>query len=253
MAYPPRLTPQLVEQYHRDGYLFPIRLFEESELVPLREHVDRMIAGLADGKRPEDLNMLHPQDPFLLQWLCQPRILDLVEPIVGPNIVLFASHFISKPAGHGKAVPWHQDSVYWPLSPMKVVTVWLAVDPACKANGCMRVIPGSHRWGDIGHEGVDRPEEYVLSQKTRDGAFREEDAVDVELAPGEVSLHDALLIHGSNANTSAMRRCGYTMRYMPAEVKIDRTKSPHHPLYLVRGEDRANHNAYAELPVGIAV
>lgn len=245
---PPRLSPEQVERYRRDGYLFPIRLFADEELDPLRRHVEQLIASLPPGGRPEGLNMLHPDDPFLLDWLVQPRILDLVEPIVGPDIVLFASHFISKPAAKGQAVPWHQDSVYWPLSPMKVVTIWLAVDPATVANGCMRVIPGSHTWGDIGHRELADKQDYVLPLESDRSRFDERDAVDLELQPGEVSLHDAFLLHGSNPNTSAMRRCGFTMRYMPAGVKLDRAKSPDHPLYLVRGEDREGTNTYAGVP-----
>jgi ectoine hydroxylase-related dioxygenase (phytanoyl-CoA dioxygenase family) len=124
---------------------------------------------------------------------------------------------------------------------MKVVTVWLAVDDSDVENGCMKVIPGSHRWGALEHHQVDDPSRYVLNLETD---VDESQAVDIILKAGEMSLHDAWILHGSHANHSPRRRCGYTMRYMPTEVRLDREKWPDWKLWLVRGEDREGNNRY---------
>src|SRR5205807_3154949 len=122
------------------------RIFDEREMAALREHVDQMIAALPEGKRPEEMDRPHFEDPWLFRYLAHPRVLDVIEDFIGPDIVLWSSHFIAKPRGDGKAVPWHTDGSYWGerLEPMKVITLWLAVDESTVENGCMRVIPGSH-------------------------------------------------------------------------------------------------------------
>ena len=108
-------------------------------------------------RSPEHMDVPHFIHPSLFEWLFDDRVLDLVEPIIGPDIALFSSHFICKPAGTGKRVPWHEDSAYWgnALEPMKVVTVWLAIDPSTTANGCMYVVPRSHDDGYSEYEPVD--------------------------------------------------------------------------------------------------
>ncbi|MEJ5251099.1 MAG: phytanoyl-CoA dioxygenase family protein [Chthonomonadetes bacterium] len=236
-----KLTPAELKHYEEQGYLVYGKILTDEELHELRTYVDDLIASLPPGRRPEGLDHPHFDDPYLMKWCQHPRILDVVEQIIGPNIVLFSSHFIAKPGGDGLPVPWHQDATYWPLSPMKVVTVWLAVDDSDAENGCMQVIPGTHRMGAVQHHRVDDPSRYVLDLETE---VDESKAVDIVLKAGEMSLHDAWLLHGSKANHSPRRRCGYTMRYMPTEVVLDRTKWPDWKLWLVRGEDREGNNRY---------
>lgn len=240
-----QLTPAELQHYETQGYLVYGKILTDEELQELRAYVDSLIANLPPGRRPEGLDHPHFGDPYLMKWCQHPRILDVVEQIIGPNIVLFSSHFIAKPGGDGLPVPWHQDATYWPLSPMKVVTVWLAVDDSDAENGCMQVIPGTHRIGAVEHHRVDDPSRYVLDMETE---VDESQAVDIVLKAGEMSLHDAWLLHGSRANHSPRRRCGYTMRYMPPEVKLDRTKWPDWKLWLVRGEDRQGNNRYENIP-----
>ena len=128
------------------------KVLTDGEVVGLREHVDEMVAALAEAQRPEGMDMLHLRDDYMYRICSHPRILDVIEQFIGPNIVLFASHLICKPGGDGKAAPWHQDSTYWPLDPMEVMTMWLAIDEATSENGCMRVIPGTHTLGELAHE-----------------------------------------------------------------------------------------------------
>ena len=115
-----RVTPEQVAFYREQGYLKLGRIFDDAEMAALRQHVDEMIASLPPGKRPEEMDRPHFEDHWLFRYLCHPRVLDIIEGFIGPNIVLWSSHFIAKPKGDGKAVPWHTDGAYWGkrLSPM---------------------------------------------------------------------------------------------------------------------------------------
>jgi len=191
-----------------------------------------------------------PTDPALFEWLFADEILDLVESIIGPNIALFSSHFICKPKGNGKRVPWHEDSSYWktmlPAS-MEVVTVWFAIDSSTRENGCMQVIPKTHNTGRKGFSDygpVDASQNIFPTEVTK-SQRDEAKAVAIELQPKHASLHDGRIIHGSEPNLSQLRRCGYTMRYMSTEMKLSASASEYHRIYLARGIDLAN-QAYAD-------
>ena len=137
---------------------------------------------------------------------------------VGPDVALFASHYISKPPGDGRPVLWHQDAGYWPLEPMEVVTIWLAIDPSTPENGCLRVVPGSHRGGVHGRRRRDDVASVFGDESAID--VDEADAVDVVLEPGDVEIHHPALLHASGPNRSAGRRCGLTIRYIPTSTRI---------------------------------
>lgn len=242
--------------YQSEGYLKYGRIFTEREMDALRAHVDDMIAALPEGKRPEEMDVPHFKDPWLFRFLTDPRVLDVIEGFIGPDIVLWSSHFIAKPRGNGKAVPWHTDGAYWGerLNPMKVITLWLAVDESTLDNGCMRVIPGSHKQIEANldkYESVDQTKN-LFGARLRDEFVDEARAVDLELKVGECHFHDAWTVHGSNSNNSQKRRCGYTMRYMPADV-VHTLKGgglpDTHRIYLVRGQDRTQgKNRYSPVP-----
>src|SRR3954453_7908202 len=143
-----RLSASQVETYRREGFLiYPDAVFPQAKFDALKSHFEAKFARLPEGFRPEAMDVPHLTDTKLFEWLFAHEVLDLVEPIVGPDIALFSSHFICKPRGNGKRVPWHENSFYWRgmMDPMAVCTVWLAIDPSTKQNGCMNVIPGSLR------------------------------------------------------------------------------------------------------------
>lgn len=246
-----RATPEQVAFFREQGYVKLGPLFTPGELAALQVHVDELIAALPEGKRPEAMDVPHFEDPWLFRYLAHPRVLDVVEDFLGPDVVLWSSHFIAKPAGVGLPVPWHTDGAYWGqrLEPMQVLTIWLAVDQSSVENGCMRVLPGSHR--DVAaamdrYEEVDR-DRHVFGFRLAPELIDESRAVDLELQPGESHVHDAWTIHGSNANHSGARRCGYTMRYMPASV-VHHPKG-NHRVYLLRGQDRTGgRNVYSPIP-----
>lgn len=250
MKKPPRLSPEQLAFYRREGYLLPTeKVFPDRKFQALKGHFEELLARWPVDQRPEGMDVPHFADPSLMEWLLADEVLDLVEPIIGPDIALFSSHFICKPKGDGKRVPWHEDSAYWKtmLSPMEVVTVWLAIDPSTPSNGCMYVIPHTHNTGRKGFSDYDPvdPAKNVFNIEITPNQRNDALAVPCVLEPGQCSLHDGRLMHGSAANTSDLRRCGYTMRYMPTTVKLLEEACAWHQIYLARGRDRAG-NRYAD-------
>jgi len=247
MGTHPLVTASEVETYRREGYfVYPHQLFPANKFDALRETFEQILANRPEGKRPEELDVPHFAYPELFQWLLADEVLDLVEPFIGPDIALWSSHFICKPPRIGREVSWHEDSAYWKgmLEPQEVVTVWLAIDDSTRENGCMRVIPASHGHGFSDYEPVDR-EKSVFGSRIKPGQFDESKAVDLEIRAGECHLHHAKLIHGSNANRSDKRRCGYTMRYMSTRVRFTPPRGMKHQIYLARGRDWAG-NSYGD-------
>ncbi|MDX1682484.1 MAG: phytanoyl-CoA dioxygenase family protein [Phycisphaeraceae bacterium] len=245
---PHRLNPEDVEFFNDQGYLiFDQPVFPAEKFKALKERFEWLLEKWeARGGSPEHLDTPHFADPALFQWLLADEVLDIVEPLLGPDIALWSSHFICKPAGVGKRVPWHEDSAYWKgrLEPMDVLTIWLAIDPSTTENGCMRVVPGTHRDGFSDYEPVENPDGQVFATEIAGSEEFEDKAVDFVLKPNQCSIHHAKLIHGSHANTADYRRCGYTMRYMPATAKHHPDDSPksNFQIYLARGKDRAGND-----------
>lgn len=246
------VTEEQVNFYKENGYLTFGRIFTETELNELREYVDQMIENLPEGKRPEQMDVPHFEHPYLFKYLTHPRVLNVIERFIGPDIVLWSSHFISKREKDGMEVPWHQDGAYWGkmLEPMHVITMWLAVDESKIENGCMRVIPESHNRRDQRYETVNRKNN-LFGSEVVDEDMDASTAVNLELEVGECHFHDAWTIHNSSPNVSQKRRCGYTMRYMPANVRFHGANwQRKHSIYLLQGEDRTHgYNTYASIPI----
>jgi ectoine hydroxylase-related dioxygenase (phytanoyl-CoA dioxygenase family) len=244
-----RLSPAQVAEFQREGYFIVEEpVLPAEKFAALQRHFEDKLAVLPPEVRPEAMDVPHFTDPKLFEWLFADEVLDIIEPLIGPDIALWSSHFICKPQGNGKRVPWHEDSAYWKgaLDPMQVVTLWLAIDPSTPENGGMYVIPRTHSGGFSDYEPVDTAHN-VFGNEIKPGQRDDSKAVPCILQPNQASLHDARLMHGSPANTSSLRRCGYTMRYMPTTVKFNtdwRGRSVHQ-IYLARGRDRAGNN-YAD-------
>jgi hypothetical protein len=199
--------------------------------------------------RPEQLHHhLLVDDPFVHRLAGDDRLLDIAEQFIGPDIALFAAHYIAKRPHTGQAVPWHQDGSYWPLEPMEVTTLWVAGTPSTPANGCMRVLTGTQHHDLAAHGeliSVDA-ETNVLGEGLDPATIDDTDAVDVALAPGDVSIHDPCVVHGSNANTSDEWRVGLTLRYIPTTTRV---LNREHRCILLRGRaDPAAGNTYAARP-----
>lgn len=246
-----RLTPAQIDRYSREGYLvFNQPVLPADKFASLKDYFEQLLAKLPPQERPESMDVPHFTHPRLLEWAMAPEILALVEPVVGHDVALFSTHFICKPKGNGKRVPWHEDSAYWNglIQPMQVVTVWLAIDPSVRENGCMKVIPHTHLTGKAGfsdYDPVDADKNVFHTEVT--AAQRDESKqIYVELQPNECSLHDARIIHGSEANTSSMRRCGWTLRFCSTAVKFNEFRfAGAHQVYLAQGKDLGG-NTYAD-------
>ena len=243
-----RLSQDQVTFYQREGYLM-IRepVFPAEKFARLKACFENILADLPEGFSPEAMDVPHFSFPQLYEWLFSDEVLDLVQPFLGEDIALFSSHFISKPGHTGKRVPWHEDSAYWRnyMDPMEVVTVWLAIDPSTRENGCMQVIPRTQNNGYSDYEPVDSAinvfESEIIKPQRDDSR-----AVALELEPNQASLHDGKLQHYSEANTSSMRRCGYTMRYISTRTRINEAKIGHfQKIFLARGRDHAG-NSYGD-------
>lgn len=236
-----------VARYDTDGYLIHRQpVFAPDKLARLTTIFEEHLAEKGD-KLSDELDTPHFRDERLFEFLFADEVLDLIQPIVGGDIALWSSHFICKDPFVGRATPWHEDSAYWKNRVdgfEKIITVWLAIDRSDRSNGCMRVLPGTHRGGFSEYEAVDG------RSNTFDTQIKDVDdtrAVYFELDPGECSLHDSRIIHGAAANRSDRRRCGYTMRYFSTNIKVidgnDHLGNPF-PIWLARGKDMAG-NTYA--------
>jgi ectoine hydroxylase-related dioxygenase (phytanoyl-CoA dioxygenase family) len=237
-----RLTNDEVSHYNSQGYVLHNKpVLPAGDFSRLKAIFEEDLLKYGDA----DLDTIHFRDARLLEFLLGDAVLDLVEPLIGPNIGLWSSHFISKAPRVGKATPWHEDSSYWNgrVSTMEgICTVWLAIDEATPENGCMRVIPGSQHGGFSEYEAVETAEN-IFDSQIKPELIKEDDAVYFALKPNECSLHEARIIHGAKANTSDMRRAGYTMRYFPTTSKVYPEKNLGHKLWLARGRDIAG-NVY---------
>ena len=233
---PRRLTEAQVEAYRRDGVLFPIRAFPESDIEAARARLEALAA--AEGGRLSRATNHKPH--ILLPWLADmirdARVLDAVEDVLGPDILCWGSGFFWKPADDPAFISWHQDSTYWGLSDPEIVTAWIAFTPSTPESGCMRVVPGTHTRDQVAHK--DTFAENNLLSRGQEIAVEvdEKDAVDVVLQPGEMSLHHVRLFHGSERNRAAWPRIGYAVRYIPTWIR--QTRGVRDSATLVRGTDR---------------
>jgi len=246
-----RLAPNQVKFYNEEGYL----VYKQPVLSPekfkgLTKCFEAILANLDENERPEAMDVPHFMYPELFEWAFDPAVLAMVSPILGLDLALFSTHFICKPKGNGKRVPWHEDSAYWNgmLTPMEVCTVWLAIDPSTRQNGCMMVIPKTHLTGFKGfseYDDVDAARN-VFSTEIKPILRDETKKVFLELAPNECSLHDARVMHGSEANLSDIRRCGWTLRFCSTRVEFNQDRfAGMHQVYLAQGQDFGG-NTYAD-------
>lgn len=214
-----QLTREQIAAFNRDGYIKGLRIFSTEEIAEHRRYFDELLAQvLASGGDAYSISTAHLKYGRVYDLLTHPRVVAIVKDLLGANVVGWGSHYFCKLPGDGKRTAWHQDASYWPLTPSKAVTVWLAIDDADRANACMRYLPGTHHYGHLTYQLSEDDEDNVLNQTIPD-VERFGAPVDVELKAGEVAIHSDLLLHGSEKNESNRRRCGLTLRYCPVEVR----------------------------------
>lgn len=231
-AAAPRLNAD-PSRFSSDGYCAFPRTVADSEIAAARQSLDKLMA--ASSVRPEHLSEPHVKDPFWLQLCRHPRILSAVKAVLGEDLALIMTHLIVKPPRDGMRIAWHQDRPTWAsVKGTDIVTVWLAIDDADTGNGCMKVIPSSQQ-GFPEMEIVRYKGDDVFNLKVNVSPDLEQNAVPVELAAGDISIHDSYIIHGSDANLSDRRRAGFTMRYANARTTQVDVDNHWVPIYLVGG------------------
>ena len=233
------------------GYcLFP-EVMNQEETRAMQQRLDE--ANKAQQlDQPQYFGEPHTKNSHWLELCRHPGLLDAVEAILGPNLILVYSSMFIKPADNAKlSVGWHQDNTYWPsVHGTDVVTVWLAIDHADAENSAMQVIPGSHR-GYLERDTVASNENEMLRNKIELSPEIEATAVTLEMKAGSLSIHDSFLVHGSNRNRSGRRRAGYTIRYCSTDTAwVDLVRHPI-PVYLVRGDFGPRGQGYTDLRPGV--
>ncbi|WP_158291928.1 phytanoyl-CoA dioxygenase family protein [Paracraurococcus ruber] len=239
------LSAAQADAYRRDGYVAPLRAVEAAQAERWHQDVLRCCGEVA--RTESDAGLRQPSarvKPYLLfPWAAaivrHPAILDAVEDLVGPDILVFHTTLWWKPPHSEGFVPWHQDGTYFGLAPHEHVTAWLALTPSTAESGCVTVLPGSHRHGQLPH--ADRKDPHVMLSRgqTVAAAVDARPAVPIPLQPGEFSLHDTLVLHASAPNRAATARVGLGISYIPARVRhVGPTRLS---ATLVRGEDRHGH------------
>ena len=217
---PQRLTQREIKQFNDQGYLMGYTIFRDAEVQANRVYFDELLreaaqAGIDPGYGIADY---HVTSQKLYDIARHPLILEYVADLLGPNVVLWHSHVFAKPPGETKSVPWHQDASYWPLTPTKTITVWLAIDDSDRGNGALQIIPGTHQ-GIVDYEVVDREKTANVLSKKIVHAEQYGEPVFIELKAGQISIHPDMMAHGSQPNQSNRRRCGLTLRYCPVDVR----------------------------------
>ena len=260
------LSSNELREYREQGLVRPSLNLGEETLSELNGLLAETLAA-TPGQRPESLVCPHLEGMNGLpraitdRWLTictDPRIVDLVASVIGPDIILWGSQLFCKPAGTGLAVPWHQDGHFWPIRPLATCTVWIAIDDVTVENGAMRFVPGSQRERLLFEHEPSTSEEMALNASLAPRYLDLRKAEADELPAGTLSLHDVYLIHGSEPNRSTKRRAGFTIRYMPATSHYDRdlaksgsnlvdTRLADRPLFLLRGEDWTGKTALIDL------
>lgn len=236
---PKFLSTEQIAEFNREGYLKGVRIYSEPEILDIRTYFDQLLAKvLASGQNSYSISTAHMKYGRVYDILTNPTIVNYVSDLLGDDVIAWGSHFFCKMPGDGKTVSWHQDASYWPLTPTRTVTVWLAIDQADQGNGCMKFIPGSHHFGHMTWHLSEESENNVLNQ-TVVGAEKFGEPIYDELKAGECSIHNDLLLHGSEANQSNRRRCGLTLRYCSAEVRAGMDWNQKG--VIVRGSDPTNH------------
>ena len=239
------LSATQTAQYHRDGYVCPVAVMPSAEAAGLRRKLEAFEATQGGRLEPGQRSRAFLLFKWLDELIRDPRVLDPIEQLIGPDILCWSTIFWIKDAGSKSFVSWHQDNTYWGLSSRNVITAWFAISEASVEAGCMKVMPGTHTGGTLAHEDTYDTDNML----TRGQAIRgldEARAACMPLRAGEMSLHNYCLAHGSGPNLSGDRRIGVSLHFMPPDTR--QVVGAWDCAALVRGSDRFGHFAHAPVP-----
>ena len=232
------LTPEQIERYNDTGVLFPIPVLSQEQIGASQKGYYDLMAAFGRKPKSVELAVTHLNFPWAYDLVTHPSVLDAVESVLGPDLLVWASSIFAKPPHDPGYITFHQDATYWGLDLPQVTTAWIALSPSNAENGCMRVVPGTHTHEIHPHKETWADDNLLSRGQEIQVEVNEDDVVDAVLKPGEMSLHHVNIIHGSNANPTSVPRIGFAIRYITPTVK---QTNPGHPAILARGEDRYRH------------
>ncbi|NKB60409.1 MAG: phytanoyl-CoA dioxygenase family protein [Alphaproteobacteria bacterium] len=237
-----RLTVDQVEGYRRDGFLGAQPALTPAETAHYRDALEAFeaeLGGPLTAQPPMFSRKLHIRFPWAAELVRHPAILDVIEDLIGPDILIYNATFFIKEAHTDGVAAWHQDSTYFGLDPHEHVSAWVALSDASAESGCMEFIPGSPDWGQLHHAAKAIPNSINLNSQTVVEDFKADSTVAVPLKAGEFSCHHTLVLHSSGPNKADDRRIGFGISYIPTHV---RHKGTHRvPASLARGTDQYGH------------
>ena len=229
----------LKKAFERDGYAYPFRVLGPDEAEDAASGYDRFQKRSLEVFGEEQRFKAHLLVGWMDRIVHHPKLLDVAEAVLGPNILCWSSDFFVKKARDPGFVSFHQDTTYAGLEPFDgILNCWLALTPSRKENGCLRVLPGTHRLGQLDHETTASEANMLFFGQTAQIDVDEHDVVDMELEPGEMSLHHMAVVHGSQPNRSYTPRLGVVLRYIRPDVRQIKARDS---ATLARGEDRYGH------------
>ena len=227
------------KSYWDEGLLFPKRVISEGEAANYLSELESYEAesgGPVNGKWRYKSHLVFP---WINRLMRQNQVLALAKALLGDDLMVWTTHIYPKEAGDGRFISWHQDSAHWGLDSNQVLTIWVALTKVNAENGCMRMLPGSHKNGMVHHHDTWDENNILTRGQTITQKIIEKNTVQVELKAGEASLHHVDMFHASNPNISASRRVGVAIRYITPAARQTRIDEDY--ATLVCGEDRFRH------------
>ena len=246
-----RDTPDIDDAYERQGFVFPLAALPAAEAAAHRHELEEIERNAAGDPRLTMAVRNHPHLvlPFVDEIIRRPEILRWVSQILGPDLLVWSTTFFIKEADTPDRITWHQDLTYWGLDGDREVAAWIALSPATPESGAMRFVPGSHRLPIVAHR--DTFAEANMLSRGQEIAVEvdEAEAVDVVLAPGQMSLHHGRMFHASRPNRSADRRIGLAISYVSPDMR--QVVGRRDFAVLVQGEDRHGNFELSPPPSGV--
>ncbi|MBT3142796.1 phytanoyl-CoA dioxygenase family protein [Phaeobacter gallaeciensis] len=246
----PKLTDAQTRRYWKDGYLFPLDILTPEETIAARAELEQTETDWLNADLPLPLATYkrvnaHVVMPLAARLAQDPRVLDAVEAILGPDLMVWSAEFFIKEPNSKHIVGMHQDLTYWGLGETSdQVTAWIALSPATPESGCMDFVAGSHKNPILPHNDTFSDTNLLSRGQEIAVDVAEADKTRIELRPGQMSLHHGLTIHGSGANISNDRRIGCAIRYLNPNARQEIAERDY--AMMVRGTDQTGN--FAKIP-----
>ena len=245
----PAVSKDLGKQFFDDGYLLPVDIYSPEEAQAFRDELEDLETRLGDIKtgNKNQLNYPHLLFRFANQICHNQKLLDVVESIIGPDILVWNSTFFIKEPQTETYVSWHQDMKYWGLNDTDgQVSAWIALNPVSQANGCMQFLPKTHLGEMVDHNDTFSEDNFLTRGQEAEFDYNPDDILHVELDPGQASFHHGKLLHASPPNRSDDRRIGYAIQFIAPHV--EQAVASKDFAMLVRGEDKYGNFELLEAP-----